>query len=377
LRILVNTRLLLYNKLDGIGWFIFETLQRITALHPEHEFIFVFDRPFYPEFVFSSNVKPIVAPPPTRHPVLIFLWFELSIPILLHKYHPDLFLSPDGFLSLSTKVKSLPVIHDLNFEHHPKDLPWEYRLLYHSLFKHYARKACRIATVSEFSANDISQCYSIPSDKIDVVYSGVDEGFKPLNSVRIEEIRRKYADGKPYFIFVGSIQPRKNITNLFKAFDLFRQQTSCEMKLLIVGKKQWWNSSMEKVYRQMKYRKDVVFTGRLNDEDHRQVIASAFALTHVSLFEGFGVPLLEAMKCNVPVITSNVTALPEIAGDAALLVDPNRPEEIAEAMDQLVSNEQLRNKLIEKGAIRCKNFSWDRSAELLWQSILKTIHQTG
>jgi len=376
LRILVNTRLLLYDKLDGIGWFAFETLKRITAEHPEYEFIFVFDRPFHPDFVFSSNVRAVVAPPPTRHPVLIFLWFELSIPFLIRKLRPDVFLSPDGFLSLSAKVKSLTVIHDLNFEHNPQDLPWKYRVFYRFFFKRYAKKASRIATVSEFSASDISQHYSVIRDKIDVVYNGVAEGFKPLPPERIREIREEFSEGDPYFIFVGSIHPRKNIINLLKAFDLFRLRTSYPMNLLIVGKKQWCSSSIEETHRKMKYQKDVIFTGRLDVDKLQQVVASAFALTYVSLFEGFGIPLLEAMKCNVPVITSNITSMPEVAGDAALFVDPYRPDEIAQAMEQLATNEQLRKELIRKGAVRCENFSWELSANLLWQSIMKTIHQT-
>jgi len=273
-------------------------------------------------------------------------------------------------------VKSLTVIHDLNFEHNPQDLPWKYRVFYRFFFKRYAKKASRIATVSEFSASDISQHYSVIRDKIDVVYNGVAEGFKPLPPERIREIREEFSEGDPYFIFVGSIHPRKNIINLLKAFDLFRLRTSYPMNLLIVGKKQWCSSSIEETHRKMKYQKDVIFTGRLDVDKLQQVVASAFALTYVSLFEGFGIPLLEAMKCNVPVITSNITSMPEVAGDAALFVDPYRPDEIAQAMEQLATNEQLRKELIRKGAVRCENFSWELSANLLWQSIMKTIHQT-
>src|SRR5690606_7224010 len=117
MRIAVNTRLLLKGKLEGIGWFTYQTLERIVKQHPEHEFIFFFDRPYDRSFVFASNVTPVVLSPQARHPVLFYLWFELGIPRLLRKYKADLFLSPDGFSSLSTKVPTCLVIHDLAFEH--------------------------------------------------------------------------------------------------------------------------------------------------------------------------------------------------------------------------------------------------------------------
>ena len=150
LKIAVNTRLLIKNKLEGIGWFSYETLKRITRAHPEHQFYFLFDRPFDESFVFGSNVTPIVIRPQARHPILFYLWFEKSIPRALKKINPDLFMSTDGYLSLSTTTPSLPVIHDLNFEHYPEQLPFLVRKYYKHYFPRFARKAARIATVSEF-----------------------------------------------------------------------------------------------------------------------------------------------------------------------------------------------------------------------------------
>jgi len=122
--IAVNTRLLIQGKLEGIGWFARETLSRITRDHPEHQFLFIFDRPYAEEFIFSGNVTPIVLSPPTRHPILWYIWFEFQIPRILRKYKADLFFSPDGYLSLSTHIMQLAAIHDINFAHRPKDLPW-------------------------------------------------------------------------------------------------------------------------------------------------------------------------------------------------------------------------------------------------------------
>jgi len=375
LRILVNTRLLLPGRLDGIGWFSHETLSRIVKNHPEHEFIFVFDRQYHPTYIYGPNVTPVVAFPQARHPLLFLIWFEISLPWIMHRYKPDLFLSPDGYVSLSAHIPTLAVIHDLNFEHRPGDLPFFARNYYRFFFKRFARKAKRIATVSEYSRQDISSQYGINPEKIDVVYNGASEGFRPLNRDEIEHTQQNFSEGKPYFLFVGSLHPRKNLINLFTAFDLFKIQTGSSHKLLIAGGRQWWTHELQTSFDKMKHKKDVIFTGRVSEDTLHRITASAFALTYVSFFEGFGIPIIEAMQSGVPVITSNVTSMPEVAGDAALLANPYDPVTIATAMQQLYYDENLRQSLIGRGFERARLFSWDRSAELLWNSISKTMTQ--
>ncbi len=373
MKIAVNTRLLLKNKLEGIGWFTYETLSRITRSHPEHEFIFIFDRPFNDEFIFSSNVKPAVISPQARHPFLFYLWFEYAIPSMLKKTKADLFLSPDGYLSLSTGVPSLAVIHDLNFVHYPADLPWLITKYYTYYFQRFAQKAKRIATVSEFSKQDIINQYHIQDSKIDVVYNGVNESFHPIPENEIIETRKKYSSGKPYFIFVGSLHPRKNIVNLFKAFDIFKQNNSNDVQLVFVGEKKWWTQEIETAFQNMQFKNDVIFTGRLYSDELNHVIGSALSMTYVSTFEGFGIPILEGFRCGVPVITSDVTSMPEVAGDAALLVNPFSVDSISNALTEIAANPALRQSLIEKGMFRKQNFSWQQTADKLWESVEKAM----
>ena len=373
MEIAVNTRLLLKNKLEGIGWFTFETLKRITQQHPEHHFYFIFDRDFDEEFIFSENITPIVIGPQARHPFLFIWWFELSVYDVLKKLKPDIFLSPDGYLSLKSDVPSIAVIHDINFAHYPKDLPYLVRKYYNYFFPRFAKKATRIATVSEYSKKDIHETYGIENALIDVVYNGVNSLYKPLNNEEQETLRNKITQGSPYFIFVGALHPRKNISNLLLAFDAYKEKANNNMKLILVGEKYWWNSKMESTYSNFKYTNDVVFTGRLSATGLASVMASATALAYIPYHEGFGIPILEAMCCNVPVITSNVTSMPEVAEDAALLVDPFNVSEIAEAMHTISTNEELRKSLIEKGQKRQANFSWDKTANALWQCIEKTV----
>ena len=373
MNIAVNTRLLIKDKLEGIGWFTYESLKRITRQHPEHHFYFIFDRRYDPEFIFSSNITPIVLLPPARHPLLFCFWFEYRIPRLLKKLKPDLFLSPDGYLSLKTNVRSLAVFHDLNFEHYPQDLPFTFRKYYRYYFPKFAEKAIRICTVSEYSKQDIIRQYGKSPDLIDVVYDGANESYIPLLPEQVTRVREKYTSGHPYFIFIGSLHPRKNLVNLFKAFDLFRKDHPGKIKLLIVGARKWWTKEISKAFKEMKFSDEVVFSGRLNSEELVEVLGASLALTYVSYFEGFGIPIAEAFRCGIPVITSNVTSMPEVAGDAALLIDPFDPGSIARAMDKIANDEGFSQDLIRKGENRKNVFTWDRTAGLLWESIENAI----
>lgn len=369
MKIVVNTRSLLPDKLDGIGWFTFQTLKRITAAHPEHEFIFLFDRPFANEFVFGSNVKPIVLFPPARHPFLYIWYYQWSVRNLLKRLKPDLFLAPDGLLVLGTKTRQLAVIHDINFFHYPKDLKFFYSLYYNYFVPKFAKQANAIATVSEFSKNDICNNYQIDPSKITVVYNGIQPGYKRLNEQEKVSVKNKYTGGKSYFLFVGSQSPRKNLGRLIEAFELFKIQTKSDYKLLIVGASFWGDKVLAQKIETAKHKEDILFTGRVNQNELEQIMASAFALTFVSYFEGFGIPLVEAMACEVPIICSNTSCMPEIAGDAALYVDPFNVKDIADKMIELSRNSALVQTVIEKGIKRRENFSWDKTAKKLWELI--------
>jgi glycosyltransferase involved in cell wall biosynthesis len=373
MRIVVNAQSLIKDKLEGLGWFSYETLKRITTQHPEHEFIFVFDRKWDEQFIFADNVKPAILYPPSRHPFLWHLRFDELFPLFLLNKKADLFLSTDGWLPLFTGVKTVDVIHDLNFEYYPDDLPYWYRKYYRWYFPRFARKATRLATVSEYSKMDIVSKYKVDPDKIDVVYNGCNEKYKPIGPLQQENTRWEYCFNQPYFVFVGSLHPRKNLINLFKAFDIFKDCFDSGIKLLIVGEKRWWTEEIDTTFSNMKHNEDVVFTGRVDPVKLNRIIGSALAMTYVSYFEGFGIPILEAFNSGTPIITSNVTSMPEIAGDAALLVDPFSPDSIASAMLQIANNDNLRQQLIEKGHIRSQNFSWQKSADLLWNCIEKAV----
>ena len=369
MKIVVNTRLLLRGKLDGIGWFTHELMSRIVRSHPEHEFHFIFDRPYSDEFVFASNVKAHVLSPPARHPLLFRMWYDWMIPWKLNRLRPDVFVSPDMMISTRTKTPQVVVLHDLNFEHHPEDLPAPIARYLRKMTPRFASHAKAIVTVSEFSKRDIMAQYHVPQEKVRVVYNGVQDAFQPLSDDQKGQAKDKWAGGCKYFVFVSSIHPRKNLKRLLEAYELFRERHSERIKLVAVGRMFWKNEELTATLSAMKYAEDIVFTGHLETQELTHVIGAAHALMYVSYFEGFGVPIVEAFKCGIPVVTSNVTAMPEVAGDAALQVDPFSVDDIAGAMRDVIMNEELRSRLIERGYKRAEAFDWNRSAREFWQII--------
>jgi glycosyltransferase involved in cell wall biosynthesis len=371
MRIAVNARFLLANKLEGIGRYTYETMQRIANNHPEHEFIFLFDRPFSNEFVFADNVKPIKLFPQARHPFLYYWFFNFSVTKALKKHKADVFVSTDGYLSLRTNIPQLAVIHDLAFLHFKQGINKLEYWYYNTFFPQYAHKAARLVAVSKYTKQDIVTQFNINPNKIDVVYNAPSNGFKPINENAKTQIKQKFADGCNYFCYVGAMHPRKNIETLLKAFDAYKTSTLNNFKLLIVGRKAWQSSGIEKTYNQIKYQQDVIFTGRVAEEDLYLITAAAHAMVYIPFFEGFGLPIIEAMACDVPVITSNVTSMPEVAGDAGILVSPDDANQVTEAMIKLTNDQDFYEQKKIASAKRKLDFNWDISAMQLWNSIEK------
>lgn len=363
MKIAVNARFLLPNKLEGIGVYKHELLKILTVKYPQHQFYFFFDRPYDPRFIYSNNVIPVVLSPPARHPFLFYIWFEIRVAQALKRVKPDVFLSLDTFTTLNTRVPRVTLFHDLAFEFYPQDITFLGLKYYRYYFPKFAAASAALMAVSEYTKQDIIKLYGIPATKIKVVYSNAAPHFRPITFARQVAIRQQYAQGEAYFIFVGVMQPRKNLVNIFKAFSLFKQKTGAEVKLLIVGRKGWKANPITKAYKQMQFKEEVLFTGRVSDEALVQLYGAAVATLFVSAFEGFGLPIVEAQNCGCPVITANTSAMPEIAGQAALLTNPFDVADIAEAMIRVYIDLDTRARLIKLGFENAKRFSWNVSAE--------------
>jgi glycosyltransferase involved in cell wall biosynthesis len=369
MRILVNARFLLPNKLEGIGFYTFEIVKRIALSHPEHEFVLCVDRKASMSFQFSENVSYELIRPMARHPFLFIWWFEVGIPRTYEKVKADLFFSPDGFLSLSNTVRrSLVVIHDLAYLHYPDQISNLMLWYYQKYVPKFVEKADQIITVSQSTSQDIIKHFPVSKTKIQVIYNGVRHAVESRPS---QEKVAKPGTDKAYFVSIGSIHPRKNTIGLLRAFEKMREQISEEVNLVIIGRKAWKTRSIQSIYDLHKFRKDIYFTGYLADEKMFEYLSNSVGLVYVSFFEGFGLPVVEAMASGTPVITSNRSSMREVAGDAALLVNPENPDEIAASMIALYKNRELNKNLRLLGLQRAQLFDWDKAAESIW-SLMKS-----
>ena len=374
MKIAINTRFLQPGQLEGFGWYTHEIVRRMVLAHKEDEFIFLFDRPCDPSFVYAENVTPIILAPRARFAPQFLAWFEWAVPRALKKYGAEVFFSPDSMCSISTKVPTVMTCHDLVPLHLPEQVPLLHRhYLLHFLPK-FLRRADHVLTVSEYVRNDIAETCGIPLGKISTVYNGCRKGFVPLDEVEKESVREKFSEGKPYFFYAGAIHPRKNIPRLIRAFDLFKKKTAATQKLLLAGRFAWQTGEVRSAYELAEHRADIHFLGYVAEEDLAHLTASATALTYVSLSEGFGLPVLEAMYCDTPVLTANTSCLPEIAGDAALLVDPLSEADIAGGLEKLWGDRDFAQNLVEKGRIQRHKFSWDRAAEEVYDVLKAVCH---
>ena len=288
---------------------------------------------------------------------------QISVPVALRREGIDLFHAPHYVLPPLTPCKSVVTIHDCIHLRFPQYLP-------HRLGSAYARasmwtaahRSNRVLTVSEASKRDILRYFRIPESKIDVIYNAIDERFgQTPPAEEIARVRERYQLNDPFVLYAGNIKPHKNLERLIEAFHTLRRGGFDEVKLLIIGDEISKYASLRRAVHKHKLHKHVRFFGFVSDQTLAALYRLAAVFVFPSLYEGFGLPPLEAMASGTPVITSNVSSLPEVVGDAALLIDPYEPDAIADAMARVLTDTTLQEDLRTKGYARVREFSWERS----------------
>ena len=306
----------------------------------------------------NFNVR--LLPPPTplvRVPIALAFELRLRPVDVLHVQYTAPPFCP---------VPVIATIHDLAFEHLPETFTRRGSFQLKLTVRKTARKAARIATVSEFSRQDLIRTYRLPPEKVVVTYNGVETHFSPQahSHNELEEIRRRFGVERNFILAVGSLQPRKNLVRLVRVYAKLRaEENSFNHQLVIVGRKLWLSDEIFDEVKKQSWAKDVILTGYVADDDLPLLYRSATAFVYPSLFEGFGLPPLEAMACGTPVVTSNNSSLPEVVGDAALLIDPYDERDLGEALLKIVNDDQFRLRLREQGIARAKKFTWRAAAE--------------
>jgi glycosyltransferase involved in cell wall biosynthesis len=299
------------------------------------------------------------------------LWTHLRLSWEMLVDPPDLLFVPSHVLPLLHPRRSAVTVHDLGFLYHPEAHTLSQNLYLRWSTRHNARAATRVLADSQATRRDLVYHYSIPDSKIAVVYPGRDETLAPVTDLALlSAVRARYGLAGPYLLYVGTLHPRKNLVRLVEAFgSLLRSSAdgprapTAGLQLVLAGKKGWLYDDILDQVRKLGLSDRVVLTGYVPDADLPALLSGALAFVFPSLYEGFGLPLLEAMACGTPVICSNASSLPEVAGDAALLVDPTDTEALAEALAHLLADEGLRRALVERGFRQMQRFSWRRCAE--------------
>jgi glycosyltransferase involved in cell wall biosynthesis len=369
MRIGVNVRLFTNSQPEGVGRYMYESLKLMTKNNPQHTFVFFFDRNYDSRFIFSDNIIPVVIKPKAIHAVLWYIWFEWRLPFYLKKYQVDVFLSPDGFSSSRTKVPTTMVVHDLAYLHYPHYFKKATSFFYQKFMPKFLRKAKTIAVVSESTRKDVLSQVAIDPRRTFLTYCAASDEFHPLTVDQVSSVRSKFTNGEPYFFFVGALHPRKNIIHLLKAFELFCQENDSDFKLVIAGRLAWHSDDIKEAIDCFPFKDRLIYLGSVDSSNLPDLMAASFAVVYPSVFEGFGIPILEAMLCDVPVITSNTSSMPEVGGEAALYADPSKPDQIASQMKRLITEMGLREMLVEKGREQRQNFSWKKVADQLYQAV--------
>jgi glycosyltransferase involved in cell wall biosynthesis len=368
MNIAVNARLLIKDKLEGIGRFSYETTKRLAQQHPEHTFYLIFDRKYDEQFIFSENVKPLIVGPKARHPFLYYIWMEWSVAKLLKQYDIDVFYSPETMLCLNTNIPSFCTYHDLIYARRPDFLPFKERKYLQLFSPKFAKRADHIFTVSNFVYQDLRKEFpNIDKTKVSIAYNAL-----PLDRTQVKSDVMKRQLPKEYFLCISSIHPRKNIDGTLVAFKLYLSKYNKNTKLVLIGRPYWkLEKNLQDLMAVMIAKEELLHLKDVKDDEIGQILKEAKALLYLSHFEGFGIPILEAMANGVPVIASNTSSMPEVAGDAAILCNPLDLDSISEAMHKVTTDGELQKGMIKKGYERVKYYNWDATAAHIYDVMSK------
>lgn len=336
----------------GIGEYSFELLKRFEEFHSQAGEI---------KFQIYLKNSPLPHMPKPRDgwryrvigPKLLWTQIALPLNLFLHRPAPDVFFTPTHYAPRFSPIPMVISVMDLSYIFYPElfkksDL---FQLINWTAYS--VKKATKIVTISNASKDDIIKVYKVKSDKVQVIYPGIKAGSLMD--------KKENTEGE-YILFVGTLQPRKNIVRLIEAFSRLVKKHP-KIKLIIVGKKGWLWEDILNAPKKFSVEEKVKFLEFVSDEQLASLYQHALCFVLPSLYEGFGLPVLEAMKYGCPVITSNISSLPEAGGDAALYIDPQSTEDIAQKLEKIITDPVLRKELIEKGKKQIQKFSWEKSAQ--------------
>jgi glycosyltransferase involved in cell wall biosynthesis len=359
----------------GMDHYLHQILLAMKQLAPEHRYVLIDHRRH--QIPFKEQFEQVILDLP-RPPARVSRWNLQVVPRILSQF--DLVFSPGlyGPVRIPPGVASVMVVHDLTKYLFPNFFPFNpvQKVLDLLAYPAMLRRYDHLLTVSKSTRQDLMTLFKIPKEKITVAYHGAEETFQPMGALdATESLWQSHKIKKPFILSLGTLEPRKNIPTLLKAFAGIMDQIPHD--LVLVGQKGW---KWEPIFKEMErpdLKERVHWVGYVSDAERVFFYNAADFLTYPSWYEGFGMPLLEAMQCGCPVITSRISSMPEVVGEAGLLIDPHRVEDLQGAMLRLVQEPGLREKLQRAGFEQAKKFSWETSAKITLEVFEKVMSKKG
>ncbi len=374
MRIGIDIRALASGKQSGVEEYVRGLLTELFRLGQEHEFVLFFNAwgKVTPDLSFADGFQNVhLRRYRIPNKLLNFALWYLRYPKLDQLIGGvDVFFMPNmNFAAFSKKTKVIITVHDLSFEWFPETFSWKHRLWHYMInLRALLRRADAVIAVSHSTANDIIDRYRIRAQKVHAVLSGVNPAFHPLNrnDIHLIEVQKKYKLPYRFILSLGTLEPRKNLVSLVRAYEVFHQTAVGEMvkyELVIAGTPGWKCEELLEAVRRSPVRHHIHLLGFVAEQDKSALYTLASVFVYPSFYEGFGFPPLEALVCGVPVIASHSASLPEVVGKAGILIDPYRPDEILQALRQVLQDKDLRATLSERALAHKQRFSWEKSAE--------------
>jgi glycosyltransferase involved in cell wall biosynthesis len=382
MKIGIDIRCLAEGKRTGVEEYTAQLLENIFIQDRENEYLLFLSGYKEPQADFGWISKyPNVSIRRFRWPnkLLNFcLWYFRWPKLDLLLGGTDIFFLPNlNFAAFSSKTRVYVTAHDLSFERYPETFSWK-RRLWHSFvnFRALCRRSDHVLAVSESTRQDVADMCGVARQKIHTVHSGVSDRFRVIdrNDAQLLGVKEKYRLPYHFILYLGTVEPRKNLVALIRAYGRLQKTGSPELQkyaLVIAGERGWKCAKIFEEIRRSEFRDKIILTGFVSDEDKPALYNLGSLFVYPSFFEGFGFPPVEAMRCGVPVITSNTSSFPEVIDNAGVMVDPYQPEELYQAMREVLSSKDLRESLGKKGLQRSREFSWYKAAQSvlrLWRS---------
>jgi glycosyltransferase involved in cell wall biosynthesis len=347
----------------GINSYIRQLLRHLTLVDRQNRYTaFLSD----PRFTAGDNMHLNISWLPTIHPPARIFWEQFIQPLALIDQKIDLLHAMAFVAPLLAPCPTVVTIYDLSFIHFPELFRSWNRLYLSRLTAISARQAQRIIAISDSTKRDVVSCFGVPAHRVDVVHCGVDETFRPLPRQEVEAFRARHGLPEQFILFLGTLEPRKNIETLIRAYAQLRARCqgmkATVPRLVIGGAKGWYYERIFKAVEELDLTRYVIFPGYITQEELPWWYNAATFFVYPSSYEGFGLPVLEAMASGTPVITTNASSLPEVVGQAGLLLEPMDADGLAESMYRLLWDATLREELSQNGLARASRFSWERTA---------------